>query len=223
VTGALKLSDGRVVPVRDGLVLGRVAGCDVVIDDVKASRRHARLIVQGGVVEIEDMGSSNGTLLNGKPVQRRVLRVGDEVCIGATTIVYEQGQPAAAPAADLDVDLFGDDVPSAPPAAPPPSPPLPAAPPMAPPPVVPPRSTVEFVDEIVEVRKAPAPAARPTAPTVGAGVQQKQRVLQFSQQSKRGPLGDDLAQMGGGMKLLIVAAVALGALGLAWLAMTLVS
>ena len=74
VTGQLQISDGRVVAVRDGLTMGRVAGCDIVIDDTKASRRHARIVVMDGVVEVEDLGSSNGTMLNGKPVQRRVVR-----------------------------------------------------------------------------------------------------------------------------------------------------
>jgi hypothetical protein len=60
--------------VHDGFVIGRVAGCDLVIDDTKASRRHARLVVDAGVVEVEDLESSNGTLLNEKPVTRRVLR-----------------------------------------------------------------------------------------------------------------------------------------------------
>src|SRR5262245_25459382 len=137
VSSYLSIPDGQQVPVRDGLVIGRVAGCDVVVDDTKASRRHARLCVAGGVVEIEDLGSSNGTLLNGKPVQRRMLRNGDEVTIGSTVLVYREaaaGTGAAPSVGDEDdVDLFGGDAPAAleaPAAAPPPSPPV-AAPPRA--------------------------------------------------------------------------------------------
>ena len=59
MSGYLELSDGQAVSVRDGLLLGRVAACDVVIADAKASRRHARLISESGVVEIEDLESSN--------------------------------------------------------------------------------------------------------------------------------------------------------------------
>ena len=73
----LVLPDNSRVEVADGMIVGRVAGCDVVIPDVKVSRQHARLIAQGGVVEVEDMGSSNGTKLNGKSVTRRMLRDGD--------------------------------------------------------------------------------------------------------------------------------------------------
>ncbi len=98
MTGYLQLMDGRVVPVRDGIVIGRVAGCDCVIDDPKASRRHARVVVEAGVVEIEDLESSNGTMLNGKPVTRRLMRSGDEVQIGKTVIVYREGAPPGAAA-----------------------------------------------------------------------------------------------------------------------------
>ncbi len=121
VSGYLSLANGKRVAIRDGFVLGRVAGSDLVVEDGKASRRHAKLHVEGGVVEIEDLQSSNGTLLNDKPVTRRVLRDGDRVQIGTTVIVFHDGElprdasaaPAAptrpAPAAALDDnDLFGD-------------------------------------------------------------------------------------------------------------------
>jgi pSer/pThr/pTyr-binding forkhead associated (FHA) protein len=128
MSGYLELPDGACIVVRDGLVLGRVAACDVVVDDSKASRRHARLIAEAGVVEIEDMKSSNGTLLNGKPVDRRMIRDGDEVRIGKTAIIYREGPlpggssgtssnrgPAKPALFDDDDDLFGgDDVSSTP-------------------------------------------------------------------------------------------------------------
>ena len=128
MSGYLELPDGARIVVRDGLVLGRVAACDVVVDDSKASRRHARLIAEAGVVEIEDMKSSNGTLLNGKPVDRRMIRDGDEVRIGRTVIIYREGPlpggnpgtsssggPASSAIFDDDDDLFGgDDVSSTP-------------------------------------------------------------------------------------------------------------
>ncbi|MFT4513186.1 MAG: hypothetical protein ACI89X_002620 [Planctomycetota bacterium] len=119
MNGYLELADGAFIGVRDGLVLGRVATCDVVVDDTKASRRHARLVVEAGVVEIEDMNSSNGTLLNGKPVDRRLIRDGDEVRIGKTVIIYREGALPGAKSAsrssgvaasifDDEDDLFGD-------------------------------------------------------------------------------------------------------------------
>jgi hypothetical protein len=245
VTGQLQISDGRVVAVRDGLTMGRVAGCDIVIDDTKASRRHARIVVQDGVVEVEDLGSSNGTLLNGKPVQRRVVRDGDEIQIGATRIVYRAVAAAPAAAKDDDVDLFGGDEPSAsapqqakqesdsddldfgadePVVAKPAANPAPAAPRSAPP--QPPRATVEFADEVVEVRKAAPAAAATRGAASGSGepvLSQKQRVLQFSQNKSAAPLGDDLSQMSGGKRNAILVGVLLGALALAWFLMNAVS
>src|SRR5262245_65462583 len=100
VSGYLSLSDGRTVPVSNGITVGRVAGCDIVINDAKASRRHARFVVENDVVEIEDLGSSNGTLSNQKPVTRRLLRDGDQVQIGKTILTYREGAlPGAARAA----------------------------------------------------------------------------------------------------------------------------
>jgi predicted component of type VI protein secretion system len=249
VSGYLTLADGSHRPVRDGFLLGRVAGCDLVIDDSKCSRKHARLVVDAGVVEIEDLGSSNGTLLNEKPVQRRVLREGDRVQIGKTVVVFHEGAApggAAPRAADPDDnDLFGDGPavaaapamsPTASPAGSPPSartpPPdlvvkeLPARrPEPAPPATPPPPTVVEFADEVVEVRKPAAPAAAakaaPSDPT--AVTKSNQRVLQFQKQGagKGGLLGDDLGQVDGGTRWLLYLGVLAFAAGLIWLTMRL--
>lgn len=248
MSGYLSLADGRCLPVRDGFVIGRTAECDLTIDDGKASRRHARITDQGGVVEIEDLGSSNGTLLNGKPVARRLLRDGDEVQIGKTVLTYREGAVpggagtaavAASPgrgasALDDDNDLFGSDAPATEIRAPmAPMPPLrpqvtPPAPPVAAlPPAPPPRpAVVEFADEVVEVRKPAAPAAAGKAPAASGAapaLQQQQRVLQFSKQATGGGvLGDDLSQVSGGTRSLIYAVVLAAAVGIAWLVMRLV-
>lgn len=140
MSGHLVLADGTFRPLHDGFVVGRVAGCDLVIDDTKASRRHLKFVVAGGVVELEDLGSSNGTLLNDKPVQKRMLRDGDRVRIGKTELVFREGavpgtkSAAAGPASVFadDDDLLGGDGPSVPAAAPSP-PPAPARPAPAPP------------------------------------------------------------------------------------------
>lgn len=92
MSGYLKLSDGRTVALRDGLVIGRGKNCDIVLDDTKASRRHAKVIVEGGVVEVADLGSSNGSLLNGRPIEQRMMRAGDELQIGKTTLTLHDGE-----------------------------------------------------------------------------------------------------------------------------------
>lgn len=234
MSGYLSLADGRLVPVRDGLVIGRIADCDLHIDDHKASRRHAKLLVEAGVVEIEDLGSSNGTLLNGKPVTRRLLRAGDEVQIGMTVLTYREGplpgaaaaagpaKAAAGHAAVDDNDLFGADEPTVPPPSrPAAAAPVPPPPPPPPAPVVPPPrpAVVEFADEVVEVRKsAAAPTSAKGPATSAEPAVAKQRVLQFSKQADRGGmLGDDVGQMSSGTRALVFAVVLAVALGLAWL------
>ncbi|WP_213957959.1 FHA domain-containing protein [Variovorax sp. dw_954] len=62
--------------------LARAAQNDIVVDSVSASRRHARIIVAPAFVTIEDLGSSNGTYVNGERVQNQVLADGDAVRIG---------------------------------------------------------------------------------------------------------------------------------------------
>ena len=173
MSGYLELPDGGLLGVKHGLVFGRVAGCDVVVNDTKASRRHARLIVEAGVVEIEDMDSSNGTLLNGKSIERRMMRDGDEVRIGKTVIKYREGvlpgsraksrsSGGSASIFEDEDDLFADSSSqsSAPPAATPPAATPPAATPPAaspPPPVAPPPPR-----PVTPPPAAPSPVARPS-------------------------------------------------------------
>src|SRR5262245_11262087 len=57
----------RLIKRREGLVIGRDFGqCDVVLSHPTVSRRHARLLLAGNILHIEDMGSTNGTSVNGR-------------------------------------------------------------------------------------------------------------------------------------------------------------
>ena len=64
------------------LVVGRSSDCDLVLDDAKTSRKHARLSVDGSSVFVEDLGSRNGTFVNGERVESSDLRPDDEIRIG---------------------------------------------------------------------------------------------------------------------------------------------
>jgi len=67
--------------------LGRSSAADIVIDDKKASRNHARIIAAGGVYKIEDLGSRNGIFVNGKKIsQKQKVGIGDSIKIGNTQI-----------------------------------------------------------------------------------------------------------------------------------------
>ena len=101
----------RRLPGQD-LVLGRDAGCDVVLAAGAVSRRHARLAWQDGEWWVQDCGSANGTLLEGAPVQQAVLSDGAALQIGPFVWTVRLRRPRARlPQADglLVWKLTGED------------------------------------------------------------------------------------------------------------------
>jgi hypothetical protein len=64
------------------LIVGRHRACDVVLSDPSVSRRHARLIYRDARWVLQDLASTNGTVVNGRPVGRCELRPGDRVLVG---------------------------------------------------------------------------------------------------------------------------------------------
>ena len=86
----LVLTDGRRVQIgTEPLVIGRLPECGVVLADSNVSRRHAELRRSGDSVVLTDLGSTNGTRVNGAPVRERVLISGDEVSVGSTRLIFE--------------------------------------------------------------------------------------------------------------------------------------
>ena len=84
------LPDGRRVQLGSGpLVIGRLPECGVVLSDPNVSRRHAELRRAGDSVLVTDLGSTNGTRVNGSPVREHYLTSGDEISVGSTTLVFE--------------------------------------------------------------------------------------------------------------------------------------
>lgn len=88
--GSLVLSDGRRVTLGEAAVLlGRMSNCDVVITDARSSRRHAEIRPAGHGFVVTDLGSMNGTAVNGANVREHPLTDGDEIRIGSTVIRFE--------------------------------------------------------------------------------------------------------------------------------------
>lgn len=73
-------------------LLGRGAGCDLVLGDKLVSRRHARIFLAKDTWHVEDMDSTNGLLVNGARIKRRALKHGDEIGLGNTTLIYDDGR-----------------------------------------------------------------------------------------------------------------------------------
>ncbi len=66
-------------------VVGRASSATVRLNDDGISRRHCRVLTVGGAIVIEDLGSANGTVVNGEMVQQQPLKEGDKIRLGATT------------------------------------------------------------------------------------------------------------------------------------------
>jgi len=86
--------DGRAHQViSEQVVLGRSRECDIRVADGNVSRRHAELRKIGDDYWLVDLGSTNGTELNGRPVRREQVDDGDRITIGSTEIVFGRRQP----------------------------------------------------------------------------------------------------------------------------------
>jgi len=80
---------GRIVALPNQTVtFGRAPDNDVVVGDAATSGRHGRIEVRSGAFWISDLGSTNGTLVNGEPVIERQLAHGDLIAIGQNTIRF---------------------------------------------------------------------------------------------------------------------------------------
>lgn len=74
------------------VVVGRNVDCDIVLDDVTVSRRHATLCNRDGTYSVHDEGSLNGTYVNQARVEERMLAHGDELQIGKFRMVFFDGK-----------------------------------------------------------------------------------------------------------------------------------
>jgi two-component system cell cycle response regulator len=78
---------GKTFKVGGELVIGRSSEASVRLEDDGVSRRHARVFSIGEELWIEDLGSANGTIVNGESTGRRLLQDGDKIQFGAATIL----------------------------------------------------------------------------------------------------------------------------------------
>jgi phosphoserine phosphatase RsbU/P len=80
---------GQRLPVDATRMLGRADNCDLFLEDASASRHHLQVFPRGEGFAWKDLGSTNGTLLNGKPMLEGPLQDGDELQVGDLRIRFE--------------------------------------------------------------------------------------------------------------------------------------
>jgi pSer/pThr/pTyr-binding forkhead associated (FHA) protein len=80
------------------VVVGRDRRCDIRINSCRVSRRHCCLVSGGGDVLVRDLGSTNGTRINGRCVEAGVLRPGDELSIAHCRYHLEDRSGCCGPA-----------------------------------------------------------------------------------------------------------------------------
>lgn len=189
---------GKSYPVERPLILGREKGVDLQVVDIAASREHAKVFTQDGDWFVIDLGSRNGTLVNGSKISRWLLGHGDVIKIGKTSIRFDAPEvaaraPAATPPAGATASAAA---PSAPAAG---------------------RGLSPLERERERIRLE-AEGARGRAPRPGAddgsGVVIREKVLQYGRvDDKGGLLKEDLAQRGGLFRVaLVVGLLGLGVL-----------
>ena len=70
-------------------VIGRGSEADITVDDTGISRKHVEVIWDGNRAQVRDLGSTNGSQLNGQPVKKAILDPNSVITIGRTTIVFK--------------------------------------------------------------------------------------------------------------------------------------
>jgi len=80
----------RIAVTKEPVVIGRLSTNDVVLSDPNVSRRHAELRREGSQWTIIDLGSTNGTVVNGKLAREHRLKDGDKLTFGNTELVFKE-------------------------------------------------------------------------------------------------------------------------------------
>ena len=91
VVAAMGHEPGTVFDVSDGATLGRAGSADIHVEDPFASSVHARIFARNGFMHVEDMGSTNGTYLNGRQLRKaEQLKPADKIRIGDSEYSYRE-------------------------------------------------------------------------------------------------------------------------------------
>ena len=111
LTGSLEGQEFDLPP--DETFIGRGSSCQVRIGDQGVSSKHAKLWSEGGAWYLMDLGSTNGTFVNEKDIDRETLSDGDEITFGMTKATFIGDVPKAKPAARVPTSMARGAAPAA--------------------------------------------------------------------------------------------------------------
>lgn len=111
--------EGKKFHVSGSMTFGRSVKCELCFSDAELSRRHCEFFLKGDVLEVKDLASANGVLVNGEKLGAAVLQPGDQVRMGSVTLLVIGPKVEAPQSEDEDATLFiqAVDLPKAKPAA----------------------------------------------------------------------------------------------------------
>jgi pSer/pThr/pTyr-binding forkhead associated (FHA) protein len=93
---------GKIIPVQGKLLIGRGSDCDLILDEPEMSRHHAVIENFGDGIYLRDLGSANGTFVNGVQVRDAVLHADDQIAFDRNRFLLEApGLPARAEGAPV--------------------------------------------------------------------------------------------------------------------------
>ena len=91
VESSSALEEGRVIPLAEGMTIGRSEAAELSIPDQFVSHMHARILRRGAYHWVQDLGSTNGTFLNDRRIDADAqLKVHDALRIGQTVLRYQE-------------------------------------------------------------------------------------------------------------------------------------
>jgi hypothetical protein len=91
IVAAMGYDPGTVIDVSEGATFGRGGSADIHVEDPFASSVHARIFAANGFMHVEDMGSTNGTYLNGRQLRKpEQLKPADKIRIGDSEYRYQE-------------------------------------------------------------------------------------------------------------------------------------
>ncbi|HSC82274.1 MAG TPA: FHA domain-containing protein [Pseudomonas sp.] len=157
--------EGKKFHISGSMTFGRSVKCELCFSDAELSRRHCEFFLKGDVLEVKDLASANGVLINGERRGTAVLQPGDQVRMGSVTLLVIGPKVEAPQSEDEDATLFiqAVDLPKAKPAAP-----LASSPAIAQPAASKPAATPNPLRAAAQASAAPAAGAVQAEASMGA-------------------------------------------------------